>query len=98
MEEFSALLRSLLEHSVDYIKRDVDLHAVVVTGDELTQSAHMEIVLAKDSWAEQQRAIDHMVEIREMFLTDVSIDYAFAHMDDWVKATADRNRTQYVAV
>lgn len=96
MTPFQALLRSLLENSVDYIRRDVDLHALRVSGDELTQSAHIEICLAKDTWGEQQRAIDHMIEIREMFIEDVSIDYVFIHVDDWSPTDTSIDRAQFV--
>ncbi len=88
MNPFQALLHSLLEHSVEYIRQDVDLHALRVSGDERTESAHVEIVLNKDTWDEQQRAIDHMIEVRSMFIEEISLDYVFVRLDDWQSADA----------
>ncbi len=96
MNPFQALIRSLLEHYVEYIARDVDLRALRVTGDELTASAHVEIVLGKDTWDGQQRAIDHMIEVRAMFIDDVSLDYVFVNMEDWQHADAHGAAAQFV--
>jgi len=96
MRPFQALLQSLLEQCVDYIRRDVDLEALRVTGDELSESAHVEIVLARDTWEQQQRAIDHMVDVRLMFIDDLSLDYVFLRHEDWLRSVADSNRADFV--
>lgn len=96
MRPFQALLRSLLEQCVDYIRRDVDLEALRVSGDELSGSAHVEIVLSKDTWEQQQRAIDHMIDIRLMFIDDLSLDYVFLRHDEWQRSVADSNRADFV--
>jgi len=94
MNPFQALLQSLLEHSVDYIRQDVDLHALRVSGDERTESAHVEIVLNKETWDEQQRAIDHMIEVRGMFIEEISLDYVFIRPEDWRSVDAKTSGLQ----
>ena len=73
---YEVTIHSLGEHVVSYLGRD-HLKSVTIWGDELTATADISIVLSDDSWAEHERAIDKMIEIREMFLNDVAIDYRF---------------------
>jgi len=94
MNPFQALLQSLLEHSVEYIRQDVDLYALRVSGDERTESAHVEIVLNKETWDEQQRAIDHMIEVRGMFIEEISLDYVFIRPEDWRLADVKTSGSQ----
>lgn len=96
MNEFQATARSLLEHCVDYIRRDVDLERLRVTSDALSESAHVQIALAKDTWDEQARAIDHMIEIRLMFMDDVALSYEFVRAEDWVSGDAASVRSELV--
>ena len=76
VNEFEAVIHSMGEHVVSYLGRD-NVRAVTIWGDELSGSADISIVLAEDSWAAEERAIDRMVEVREMFLDDIAIDYRF---------------------
>lgn len=96
MKPFQALLHSLLEHVVEYMQNDVDIQAVRVSGDEHTESAHIEIVLGKNTWEQQQRAIDHMIEIRAIFIGDLALDYMFVDAGDWVKSEDDASRGNHV--
>jgi hypothetical protein len=96
MSPFEALLRSLLEQCVDYIRGDIDLEALRVTGDALSESAHVEIVLGKDTWEEQQVAIDHMVDIRSMFLGDLALSYSFLRHDEWQRVYEDSDEAALV--
>lgn len=77
MDEFTATIHSLGEHIVDGIGRD-ELKHVLVSGDELTSSVEITIVLSHPSWSVQQRAVDKMVELRALFLDEISFDYRFA--------------------
>ena len=83
MDAFRALVESVLEHCKDYIQRDVKLQALRVTGDSLSETGHVEIVLAEDTWENRARAIDHMVEVRSMFIDEISLSYHFVRPEDW---------------
>jgi len=96
MDPFRALLESILEHCKDYIRRDVDLRALRVTGDSVTETGHIEIVLTKDTWEDQARAIDHMIEIRQMFIDDISLSYEFVRPEDWQPSETLPSRSEFV--
>jgi hypothetical protein len=89
-------MESILEHCKDYIQRDVELQALRVTGDSVSESCHVEIVLCKDTWEEQARAIDHMVEIRQMFIDDVALSYEFIRAEDWQASDTTPARAEVV--
>ncbi|MGO4600380.1 hypothetical protein [Terrabacter sp. 2YAF2] len=76
MNAFEIAVQSLGAQIVSYIGRD-RLASVSIAADELTATAEIAIVLRDQSWAEEERAIDKMVEIRGMFLDDLSFDYRF---------------------
>ncbi len=82
MREFDALVHSLGEHSVQYLKPSNNLSQLYVFGDELTGTAHIEVVLSDSTWEQHAAVIDRMIEIREMFLNDISIDYIIVDDDD----------------
>lgn len=90
MDDFEALISSLGEHSVDYIGKD-NLRQLAVFGDPGNLSARIEICLEENSWAEQTRAIDRMLELRRMFLDEISIDYAFLNEDSCSSTVAERS-------
>lgn len=77
MDEFQAIIHSLGEHIVDGIGHD-NLRHVLVSGDELTSTAEITIVLSRRTWEMQERAIEKMVDLREIFLDELSFDYRFA--------------------
>lgn len=81
MNEFDAVVHSLGEHLVDGIGKEHLTH-VLVSPDELTATAEVTIVLSERTWAEQERAIDKIVDLREMFLEEISFDYRFAPEPD----------------
>lgn len=95
MDEFGALVHSLGEHSVDYIGKD-RLKLLTVSGDPHSMSARVEICLQDNSWEEQTFVIDKMVEIRTMFLNELSIDYVFVDEDNCTRASAERSDYAYV--
>lgn len=80
MEAFEALVHSLGECSVTYVGKE-HLRQLTIWADELHATAHIEICLEDDSWAAREHAIDKMIEIRQMFLDDISIEYAFSGGD-----------------
>lgn len=80
MEDFPALIHSIGEHAVSYIGRQ-NLAALSVAGDRVNGSAHIEIVLQDNSWTQQSRAIDKMIELRAMFMDEISLSYSFSGAD-----------------
>ncbi len=76
MDEFKATVDSLGTWSLDNIP---EAHVIRILADRVDNTARMEICLRQDSWAARERAIDAMVEIREMFLDDFSITYTFGN-------------------
>lgn len=88
MDAFPALVQSLGEHAVAYIGKE-RLLALNVFGDPTDMSAEVEIYLRDNSWDEQTRAIDLMIELREMYLDELAISYRFAERDsETAEATA----------
>lgn len=77
MDDSEALVHSLGEHCVDYIGKH-NLRQLTATFDHMNGVAHVEICLANDSWSARESAIDKMIEVRQMFLDEVSVDYAFS--------------------
>lgn len=76
MNEFRAMMQSLLENVVDYVGKD-RLQAVQVIPDELTGSAHVDVCLTKESAQTVRDAIGRIAEVRDMFMDDVAVDYTF---------------------
>ena len=76
VNEFEATIHSLGEHVLTYLGRD-HVQAVTIWGDGLSGTADISIVMVDASWATEERAIEKMVEVREMFIDDVAIDYRF---------------------
>lgn len=95
MDEFGALITSLGEHLVVTVGKE-NLQRVDIFGDESDGSAHIEIVLVDDAWDRMSGAIDKMIEIREMFLDELSIDYRFADQDSETAASANARRSNFV--
>ncbi len=77
MDSDQALVNSLGEYTVTAIGRS-HLRTLTATYDHVNGLAHIEICLSDDSWDARAHAIDKMLEVREMFLDEVSIDYAFS--------------------
>lgn len=80
MDDFQALISSLGESTVAYIGKDV-LDSLSVFGDPVDMTASIEICLRENSWERQSAAIDTMLEIRAMFLDEVSLSYRFVTPD-----------------
>lgn len=94
MDTFTALIHSLGEHVVDYIGKD-HLERLDVFGDEGDSSAHIEIFLSNQTWDEHSRAIDKMIELRAMFLDELSIDYRFVESDSETNQSAEARHSTY---
>jgi hypothetical protein len=94
VNEFEALMSSLGEHVVGYIGQE-HLARLFIYGDEVDLSASIEIFLEDESWASRTRAIDKMVEIREMFIDEISIDYRFVHEDSETIEAAHARRADF---
>lgn len=90
MDDFEALIHSLGEHSVDYIGKD-RLRQLVVFGDALSETARIEICLTENTWSEQTRVIERMLELRAMFLDELSLDYLFVDEDNCTRTAAERS-------
>ncbi|WP_340539424.1 hypothetical protein [Nocardioides sp. GXZ039] len=90
MDDFQALISSLGESVVTYVGKD-RLQSLYVFGDPGDMAAAIELGLAENTWEFQQHAIDKLIEIREMFLDEVSISYRFVTPDSSsAEATAAR--------
>lgn len=97
MHPFQALMESVLEHCRDYLQRaEVDPQALRVTGDYYAETVHVEIALGEQSWDAEARAIDQMIEVRGIFLDDVSLTYEFVDRDALQAQIADTNRRDFV--
>lgn len=78
-----------------YLGKD-NLRRLDVFGDETDGAAHIEIGLVQNDWSNQSAAIDKMLEIREMFLNEMSINYRFIDEDSDTAESAHARRTMYV--
>lgn len=74
--EFEALGQSVLAQVVAYIG-ETNLRSAAVTGHLQSLCVEVELQLRKDTWEAQSQAIDKMIEVRELFLGEVSLDYWF---------------------
>lgn len=80
MEAFPALVQSFGELCLTYIGKE-NLSRLYVYADEGNGSIYVEIFLADNTWDEQARTIDKMIELREMFLDELAVDYRFVIED-----------------
>lgn len=97
MEEFDALVHSLGEHCVAYIGKE-NLRRLDVFGDVADSTAFIEIYLEENVWERQAEAIDKMIEIRGMFIDELSIDYRFVDEDSSTVESAEARRSLYSLV
>lgn len=87
MDEFGALIHSLGEHTVTYLGKD-NLSRLDIFGDDVQGTAYIEIALANNTWPAQAAAVDKMLEVREMFFDELSIDYRFISEDSETRESA----------
>ena len=92
MNDFSALVHSLGEHIVGRIGKE-NLASVTVAGDELTETAEVTISLIEETWAAEERAVDVMVELRQLFMDDLSFDYRFVSRDAATRSASTKAPT-----
>lgn len=76
MDDFQATIHSLLEQVKMYVGTD-HLSRVVVESREGSGIATVYMVLRDETWAEQERAIDKMLEVQSIFLNDIGVEYFF---------------------
>jgi hypothetical protein len=91
--EFDALIESLGQLTIEYLKSLNVGGRVRIFHDEHSGSAHLEICLDDQSWATQSAAIDKMIEIRSIFLDEIAIDYVFVD-DDSCGTSAEPTETR----
>ncbi len=97
VDDFQALISSLGESTVTYIGRD-HLRSLDILGDEMDGTAFLQICLAEDTWDAQTRAVDKMLEIREIFLDELSVEYRFIDEDSSTRealAAQEQRATSY---
>ena len=94
METFDVVIRSLGESSIVYIP---GVHLVRIFADETDRTAHMEICLHDSSWAGREAAIDSLVDLRGMFIDDLSLSYTFSTETDSELSDAARSRSAVFA-
>lgn len=76
LSEFEATVHSLGEWLVSNIGRE-HLRALEIQGSEASAAADVTITLASDTWDEQCRAIERVLEAVEMFSDEIVVDYRF---------------------
>lgn len=76
MNDFQATIQSLLEQVKMYVGTD-HLRKVVVESREGSGIATVYLVLAEDTWPEQERAIDGMIQVQRLFLDEIGVEYYF---------------------
>lgn len=92
MDDHEALVTSLGEHCVDYIGKN-NIRQLSASFDSVNGIAHVEICLDNDSWSARETAIDKMIEVRSMFLDEVSVDYAFS--DEGACVETEKTQAEY---
>lgn len=84
MDDFKVLIDSLGNYTLSALG-PADVHTVRVWPDEIDRSARIELCLVKDDWDARATAIKVMSEVREIFIEELAIEYAFggteAHQD-----------------
>lgn len=69
-------MTSLLEQVKSYVGTD-HLNKVVVESRNGSGIATVYLVLTDDTWTERERAIDAMLEVQDIFLDDIGVEYLF---------------------
>lgn len=88
MEPFRVVVDALGNYALSFIP---DVHLVRVYSDEVDRTAHLEICLHDESWERQSAAIDAMIEIRAMYMDELSISYEFDTETDGELAASGRS-------
>ena len=81
------VIESLGNASLSFLA-SAGVHSIRNSNVPADATAHMEICLIEDTWEKRARAIHSMVELREMFMDDVSLEYHFVTPEE-CGATAD---------
>lgn len=80
-EDFQVIIDSLGNASLSFLSSS-GVRLVRIYSDPDDQTAEVEICLAEDTWEKRNRAIHGMVELREMFMEDLSLEYRFIRCED----------------
>ncbi len=73
-DEFSLIIDSLGNLALSWVP---DVQAIRIYPDPVQGVACMEVCLRHDTWEQRERAVDKLVELRSMFIDDLSLSYRF---------------------
>jgi hypothetical protein len=73
-DDFQVIIDSLGNTALSWIP---EVRQIRILPDEEFGTAHMEIELRTDDWKVREAASDKIVELRSMFLDELSLDYCF---------------------
>jgi hypothetical protein len=73
-DDFDVIIDSLGNMALSWVPQ---VHSVRIYPDAEQGTATVEICLRTDDWRVQEAAVDKMVELRGMFIDDLSMDYRF---------------------
>lgn len=75
-DEFDVIIDSLGNMTLSWVPQ---AESVCIYPDAEQGTAVVEICLSTDDWQVHEAAVDKMVELRGMFIDDLSMDYRFTH-------------------
>ena len=97
-DDWDVVIESLGTSCLGYLG-SADVRGVRIWLQPLEGSAHIEIALGDDSVENRSRAVEAMVDVRELFIDDLSFDYRFVSADDDFEASENpRERMAEFAV
>ncbi len=94
MTEFEILMESLGTATVGHLHRH-GLRSLVVYGHPTSGEAHIDVDLEDDSWSTRREALKSLLEVRLLFLDELSIDFSFGRDEDF---TVDADVQEIVLV
>lgn len=94
--EFDAMVQSLGESAVGYIGKE-HLRSLSIIASPASTDASVVIVPIEHTPAMYDRIIDAMIELRAVFMGELSIDYAISDEDDRHGEALSSERTAFVA-
>lgn len=76
VDSLTVLIDSLGNYALSALAA-ADVHTIRIWPDEIDHTARIEICLVEDNWESRARAIKAMAEVREIFIDELAIEYAF---------------------
>lgn len=89
-ETFKVIVDSLGHSALTYIP---DVHLVRIYSDELNRTAHLEICLHAETRESLEEAIAGVIELRLLFIDDLSLSYSFGTETDAELSDRARERS-----